>query len=137
MAKIKKRASRGLLKKHKTVGRSQKKKKNFQGAPELKEFWDPEKSGKANYESLGIRTSIDTPTDTPFKKEALNALTKNSEHVPTKEKLADWEIQIIESMIKKYRDDYKAMSKNIKINTWQWTANKIRKMIEKYNSINS
>lgn len=137
MAKIKRRPSRGLLKKHKKIGRSQQKKKNFQGIAELKSSWDPELPARVNYENLGIRLDIDKPTETPFKKEVFSELSTASEFAVTKEKLADWEIKILQNLIKKHGEDYKAMAKNIKINTWQWTANKIKKMIELYNNESS
>lgn len=127
--KIKNRKSRGRTSRKKPTGRS-KKKVPVGPAGWLRSNWDITKSGKFNYEQLGISQDPDEPSSKPFKKEVFNELTQNSTFVPTESKLQDWQKEILAVLVKRHGKDYKGMAKDIKINTWQWTKVQIKRMIE-------
>lgn len=126
--KIKRRRSRGLLSKNRATGRS---KKKVKAGPTgwLRPNWDSTKSGKYNYEQLGILRDPDEKLSTTFNKDAFSELVQNSEYVPTINTLQDWQKEILSVLIRKHGDDCKAMSKDIKINSWQWTKAQIKRMI--------
>lgn len=127
--KIKNRKSRGRTGKNRLTGRT-KKKRNVKPAGWLNKNWDENKSGKYNYEQLGLMRDPQKDVDQPFKKEAFAELIKSDKHVPTEIQIQDWQKKILEVLVKKYRRDYGSMARDIKINTWQWTKTQIRKMIE-------
>ena len=127
--KIKGRKSRGLTSKNRSTGRS-KKKNNKRPAGWLNKNWDEDKSARFNYEQLGLRYTPDIAIGSDYKKEVFSCLSTGSEHVPTKNLVQDWQKIILSVLIKKHKSNYKAMAKDIRINTWQWTAAQIKKMIE-------
>lgn len=127
--KIKNRKSRGLTSKNRATGRT-KKKKNIRPAGWLGKNWDENKSAKYNYEKLGILTDPGKTIETEFKKEAFDSLVTGSEYVPTKNLVQDWQKEILTVLVKKHKNNYGAMAKDIKINSWQWTKAQLKKMIE-------
>ena len=80
-------------------------------------------------EELGILRDPDEKLSTTFNKDAFSELVQNSEYVPTINTLQDWQKEILSVLIRKHGDDCKAMSKDIKINSWQWTKAQIKRMI--------
>jgi Ribosome biogenesis protein Nop16 len=127
--KIKNRKSRGITSKNKSTGRSKKKTK-VGPTGRLRSSWDTTKSAKFNYEQLGIAQDPDKQPSKPFQKEVFNDLVTNTDYVPTASAIQDWQREILAVLIKRHGSDHKAMSKDIKINTWQWTKTQIKRMIE-------
>ena len=127
--KIKNRKSRGLTSKNRITGRSKKKVKK---APVgwLTDHWDSSKSSKYNYGKLGISEIPDEIPGIPFNRAAFSGLVTGSEYVPTTITVQDWQRNILEVMRRKYGDNYKAMAKDIKINSWQWTKIQIKKLMD-------
>ena len=127
--KIKQRKSRGLTSKNRSTGRSKQKPKRGP-AGWLRSSWDTSKSGRFNYANLGIAQDPDKLPSQPCNQEVFKDLTTNTEFVPTIATVQDWQTEILAVLIKKYGKNYKAMGKDIKINTWQWTKIQIKRMIE-------
>lgn len=127
--KIKNRKSRGLTSKNKATGRT-KAKKSQRPAGWLNKNWDETKSAKFNYEQLGIAVDPSKQVKTEFKKEVFADLVQNTEYVPTKNNVQDWQKEILKVLVNKHGQRYGDMAKDIKVNTWQWTKAQIKRMVE-------
>lgn len=114
-------------------------------------LWDKTLSFPENFRNIGIMTNInkeiDKATNKKEKKEenikvteeiSLENLEKGKivltpiEYTPKKVKMTPDEKMIIEKLVKKYKDDFKKMFKDIKLNKFQWNVGQIKKFHEKY-----
>jgi len=131
MAKIKKRKSRGLFRKH-TTSKKHKKKTYLPQNPLVKKHWDPSISAIENYSNLGIRTCFEKTPEKEFQQGLLQGCT-DKEYKATETKVREWEKQILTNLCNKYSGDYLAMAKDQKLNPWLWSAREIKKKLKAIN----
>eukprot|EP00929_Paragymnodinium_shiwhaense_P103308 TRINITY_DN6670_c0_g1_i1.p1 TRINITY_DN6670_c0_g1~~TRINITY_DN6670_c0_g1_i1.p1 ORF type:complete len:162 (+),score=51.31 TRINITY_DN6670_c0_g1_i1:62-547(+) len=84
----------------------------------LREHWDSKKTLKENIESTDMKKLYFHRLPKEIPKEAKNIPKVNEEEVPICKKLSD-----------KHGDDYVAMSRDIKINVFQWTESQVKKRV--------
>ncbi|TMW58772.1 hypothetical protein Poli38472_006917 [Pythium oligandrum] len=136
--KIKKRSKTKIKRQAKPLRRYR---SRFVGDERIREQWDHKLTTKQNYENLGLNVDPNTPTELHKSIEgAENALDDEPKlfHVPDSDFLSERnprkpenymseeEIKYLRPLIAKYRDDFKAMERDIKINKQQWTAQKLK-----------
>ena len=134
MVKIKNRPSKGLNKTNRITGRSKRNRKIKPNDPVMRvkfiqNHWDSNKSTKQNYEALGIRVDVDVAPKTALNSEAFSNLVQSSEHIPTETKIKEWELEILTKLQEVYGKDIKKMSKDIKLNPYQWTQKQIVRLL--------
>lgn len=87
----------------------------------LKEVWDNKKTMLENFNSIDLKTLYED---------------RFPEKIPDRrheDKINEWERSVLEKLVAKHADDITAMSRDIKINKWQWTAAQLKKKVKLFN----
>jgi hypothetical protein len=120
------------------------------GDPSLKQFWDPSMSAKANLDRLGLCTHINESNKTrtssssqppppplvelftiPKPDDLSQSQKRSRRHCPLKLE----EEQYMAKCLQKYGDDYPSMFRDITINDYQYTEDKLRKLGTRFLSL--
>uniref|UniRef100_A0A0G4HZ49 Nucleolar protein 16 n=1 Tax=Chromera velia CCMP2878 TaxID=1169474 RepID=A0A0G4HZ49_9ALVE len=91
--------------------------------PVLKEQWDNKKTVKQNLDSISMKVYEDA---LPQEKDLRDKWRT--------EKIGDRDYRIMEKLTKMHGRDLKAMSRNIRVNVWQWTEAQLRKKLELFDA---
>ena len=126
----KRRPSRGLASSKKPTGSHRRAKPKLPQNAVLRELWDPKRTITENYDALGIHIDPDRPVQNKGKCEFLDRVIGEGDFVKTEDRLKGWEKTIVQKLTVKYGTDYKAMSKDIKLNVYQWTTKQLQRMHE-------
>eukprot|EP01118_Nematostelium_gracile_P012703 TRINITY_DN4679_c0_g1_i1.p1 TRINITY_DN4679_c0_g1~~TRINITY_DN4679_c0_g1_i1.p1 ORF type:complete len:191 (-),score=60.77 TRINITY_DN4679_c0_g1_i1:56-628(-) len=122
--------------------------------PKIREIWDFKKTPDENYRNMGLLVSFEVPKQNPKEEEIVDL--EEMENIPglkpgketifeelfpepapkpkKEEKLSEEEQRYYKKLIDKYGDNYKAMSRDIKLNNYQHVESKLKKKCELYNS---
>merc|ERR1711865_482944 len=106
---------------------------------EIKERWDIKNTLMTNYTKMGLVSNIKTlnvkavrPIHARAKVDPIEFNT--GEVCPQKERknCSEGEAEVVEALIERHGDDYGAMARDHKINTYQHTARQLRQKVERY-----
>merc|ERR1719460_3086593 len=87
----------------------------------LKQVWDAKKTMLENFNSIDLKTLYEDrfPETIPARRH--------------EDKINEWERSVLARLVEKHGGDITAMSRDIKINKWQWTAAQLKKKVKLFN----
>jgi len=93
--------------------------------PQIRMRWNYKKTINQNYRDMGLM--INPNSKAKIKVQDPIDLKVPEAAPPTRKRLSNLEIKYCERLIRKYGDDYRAMSRDIKLNNYQFTPSQLAK----------